>query len=77
MGNRKEYHVIKDEKGWKVIKNNSSRASARASTKEEALKKATSLSKTAKAELIIHGKDARIQNANSFGNDPHPPKDKK
>ena len=77
MGKRKEYHVVKDEHGWKVIKNNSQRASARTTTKEEALKKAAALAKKSKAELVIHGKDAKIQNSNSFGNDPYPPKDTK
>lgn len=29
------------------------------------------------AELIPHRKDGKIQNPNSYGNDPNPPKDKK
>lgn len=29
------------------------------------------------AELIPHRKDGKIQNPNSYGHDPHPPKDKK
>ena len=29
------------------------------------------------AESVIHGKDGKIQNSNSYGNDPCPPKDKK
>ena len=29
------------------------------------------------AELIPHGKDGKIQNLNSYGNDPYPPKDTK
>lgn len=33
--------------------------------------------KQEKSELIPHGKDGKIQNPNSNGNDPKPPKDKK
>ena len=29
------------------------------------------------AELIIHGVDGKIQNSNSYGNDPCPPRDTK
>lgn len=28
-------------------------------------------------EHVIHGKDGKIQESNSYGNDPNPPKDKK
>ena len=33
--------------------------------------------KQEKSELISHGKDGKIQNPNSYGNDLNPPKDKK
>jgi hypothetical protein len=33
--------------------------------------------KQEKSELIPHGKDGKIQNPNSYGKDPNPPKDKK
>jgi len=35
------------------------------------------LAKKDKVEFIPHGKDGKIQNPNSYGNDPNPPKDKK
>nr|MDC2856665.1 DUF2188 domain-containing protein [Ningiella sp. W23] len=27
-----------------------------------------------KSELYVHGKDGKIREKNSYGNDPHPPK---
>ena len=38
---------------------------------------AAALAKNQKSELTVLGKNGKIQNKNSFGNDPNPPKDKK
>ena len=46
-------------------------------TKKEALKVGKDLAKQEKAELVIHGQDGKIQDADSFGKDPNPPKDTK
>ncbi|MBO7345732.1 MAG: DUF2188 domain-containing protein, partial [Clostridia bacterium] len=35
------------------------------------------ISKNQHSEMVIHGKDGKIQYSNSYGNDPCPPKDKK
>lgn len=44
--------------------------------KELAVEKGDKLATEAKVEQIIHKKDGTIQNPNSHGNDPNPPKDK-
>ena len=77
MGNRKEYHVVPDNDGWKVVKNNSTKASLCANLKVEAVKAAKQFSQKSGSELVVHGKDGKIQYSNSYGNDPCPPKDKK
>jgi hypothetical protein len=51
-------------------------ASIHTETKAEAVELGRKLCIKEGAELVIHGKDGRIQNSNSYGNDPHPPKDK-
>lgn len=43
-------------------------------TKENAIEKAAALAKKAKSEHLIHGKDGKIHERNSYGNDPFPPR---
>ena len=74
---RKEYHVVPHENGWAVKKSNASKSSACTSTKSDAASKAKELSKNSGSEMVVHGKNGKIQYSNSYGNDPCPPKDKK
>ena len=74
---RKEYHVVPHENGWAVKKNNASKSSAWTSTKSDAVSKAQELSKNSGSEMVVHGKNGKIQYSNSYGKDPCPPKDKK
>ena len=48
---------------------------ARIDTKKEAMEWGRDLTKREGLELIHHGTDGKIQNPNSYGNDPCPPKD--
>lgn len=77
MAKKSSNHVVPSSKGWAVKKSGATRASAVFKTKEEAKKYGTELSKKEKTELFIHKKDGTIQNRNSFGNDPCPPRDAK
>ncbi len=73
----KSNHVIPSKtEGWSVKKSGASRASRNFGTKIEAIKYARDLSIIEKTELYIHKSNGMIQNRNSYGNDPHPPKDK-
>jgi len=76
---RKEIHVVPNSKkgGWDSKRENASRASKHFDTKEKAMDWSRNKAKQEHAELIPHKKDGRIQNPNSYGNDPNPPKDKK
>lgn len=74
---RKEYHVVPHENGWAVKKSNASKSSACTSTKADAENKAKELSRKSGSEMVVHGKNGKIQYSNSYGNDPCPPKDKK
>lgn len=56
--------------GWDVSKENAKRASSHHSTKAEAEKAAIAKAKKEKAELFIYGKDKKIQDRKSYGNDP-------
>ncbi len=75
-GDRKEYHVVQNPNGgWDVKRENSEKASFHFSTKAEAEAKASELGKKIEAEMIVHKKDGTFQKANSYGNDPFPPRD--
>jgi hypothetical protein len=75
---KKSNHVVPSKSaGWAVKKSGSSKASKLFETKEEAVDYARELSKTEKTELYIHKKNGMIQEKNSYGSDPNPPKDKK
>ncbi|WP_142999623.1 DUF2188 domain-containing protein, partial [Streptococcus oralis] len=51
-----------------------SRATVHTSTKREATNIARQISRNQDSELIIHGKDGKIQSRDSHGKDPFPPK---
>ncbi len=75
---RKERHVVPNpEGGWDSKKNNAQRASKHFETKQEAMVWSKAKAKEEGSELIPHKKDGTIQNPNSYGNDPFPPRDKK
>lgn len=62
---------------WKIQSAGTQKAAKIVDTKKEALPRATEIAKNKQAELVIQKKDGTIQNSNSFGNDPNPPRDKK
>lgn len=73
---RDTHHVVpnSDRGGWDVIRGGGDRASAHADTKAEAERIARGISQNQGTELVIHGKDCKIQRSDSHGNDPCPPK---
>jgi hypothetical protein len=74
---RKERHVVPNSNGgWDSKRENAERASKHFENKEDAVDWSRKKAKEEGAELIPHKKDGTIQNPNSYGNDPNPPKDK-
>lgn len=76
---KKTNHVVPSSQkgGWAVKKSGSIRSSRSFDTKKKAVKYGRLLSRKEKTELFIHKRDGTIQNRNSYGNDPFPPKDRK
>lgn len=74
MNTRKNQHVIPHKKGWAVRGEGNSRITRNIETKNEAIVKARQIAKTKKSEVIIHNRDGKISERNSYGNDPYPPK---
>ena len=71
---KKGQHVVPNGRGWSVRRAGSSRASGTYKTQEEAIDRAKDIAKNQQTELYIHGRDGRIRERNSYGNDPHPPR---
>jgi len=46
-------------------------------SQELARQNAVSVAKENKSEVVIHGRDGKIRDKDSYGNDPNPPQDKK
>lgn len=76
---RKEIHVVPNATrgGWDAKKPELSQASRHYERKKDAMEWSREQAKDQGRELIPHGRDGRIQNPNSYGNDPFPPKDKR
>lgn len=73
---RKERHVVPNpDGGWDSKREHAERASKHFETKEEAMQWSREKSRQEGSELIPHRKDGIIQNPDSHGNDPCPPKD--
>lgn len=73
----KNQHVVKKDDGWDVKGEGNSRATSTHKTQKEAIEKAREIAIKQKSEVVIHGRDGKIRDKDSYGNDPCPPKDKK
>ncbi len=73
----KNQHVVKHTDGWAVKGAGNSKATKVTSTQKEAIEAAREIAINQESEVVIHGKDGKIRDKDSYGNDPHPPKDKK
>jgi len=75
---RKTVHVTpnSNQGGWNVKKGGAQRASVHTDTKVDAVRMGRVISQRSGSELVIHGKNGKIQRSDSHGNDPRPPNDK-
>jgi len=73
----KNQHVVKHKNGWAVLGEGNKKPTFVTKTQKEAIEKAEEIARNQKSETKIHGIDGKIRAGNSYGNDPHPPKDKK
>lgn len=70
----KNLHVVQGDKMWAVKAEGSPQPISRHHTQENAVKQATNVARETHVEVFIHGRDGRIRERNSFGNDPFPPR---
>lgn len=76
---KKNIHTVynKDRKMWLTKRAGQKKPLASSRTKAAAQKKSVKEAKKAKVEHVIHNKNGRIADKDSYGNDPHPPVDRK
>ena len=70
-------HVVPNNGQWQVKRQGSEKATKNFETQKQAIDYERSIAIKQQSELVIHGRDGRIRDKDSYGNDPCPPKDKK
>lgn len=68
MANSNNKHVVKSGNGW-AVKTAGYTVSVQP-TQKAAINTATNMARTDRSEVIIHGRDGRFREKNSYGNDP-------
>jgi uncharacterized protein YdaT len=74
---KRNQHVVPHGDGWAVRKEGSKRVTRKTRTQKEASKIARRIAQNQGTEVVIHRPDGTIRDRDSYGNDPHPPKDTK
>lgn len=76
---KKDIHTVynKDRKMWETKLEGHEKPLSSSRLKETAKEKSIREAKKRKVEHVIHKMDGTIQDSDSYGNDPNPPKDKK
>ena len=71
---KRNQHVVPHDGRWAVKPEGGVKPSTVHDTQQQAIERGTEIAKNQSSELIIHGKNGRIRERNSYGNDPFPPK---
>lgn len=76
---KRNIHTVynKDREMWETKKEGQAKPLASSHTKTAAEEKSVREAKKAEVEHVIHNKDGKISDKDSYGNDSHPPIDKK
>jgi len=70
-------HVVRRGQEWAVRGERNDRDTSRHSTQAEAIDAAREIAINQQGEVVIHGRDGKIPDKDSYGNDPMPPRDRK
>jgi hypothetical protein len=76
------FHVVPKSGGWVVTTSGARRATQQFPRKQDAVQfaeeelKKISFAKRQKTSLIVHGRDGRIEEVDSYSGDPFPPRDR-
>jgi hypothetical protein len=70
----KNQHVVRRDDQWGVRGEGNTRDTSLHDTQAQAERAARQIAINQQSEVLIHGRDGRIRDRNSYGNDPYPPK---
>ncbi|WP_419949993.1 DUF2188 domain-containing protein [Candidatus Palauibacter sp.] len=73
MARKRNQHVIPAKDGWAVKGAGSPRATKVFDTQREAIERGREIARNQRSELLIHRRDGRIREKNTYGRDPYPP----
>ena len=73
----KNQHIVKRDHGWAIRGEGNSRDTSRHGTQAEAIEAARDIAINQRSEVVIHGRDGRIRDKDSYGQDQHPQKNEK
>lgn len=68
--------MVKHPRGWAIKRTGAKRASKVFDTQKAAAEYSRKVAKRGGAERVIQGREGRIRDKDSYGNDPNPPKNK-
>ena len=72
---RATHHVVPSPGGgWSVKRGGAKRASGHYGTKAEAILAGRKISSNQHTEMVVHGRNGKIQFCDSHGHDPYPPR---
>lgn len=74
MSKNPNIHTVQRDGEWVNVREGADRASSAHETQQQAIDRAREIATNSGVEHLIHGRDGRIRERNSYGNDPHPPK---
>jgi hypothetical protein len=70
---KKPVHVVPHDDGWVVEREGSKRVSSVHSAQAEAEQAGRTTARNEETEFLLHGRNGRIRERDSYGNDPYPP----
>ena len=74
---KKNQHVVRRGNEWAVRGEGNQRDTSHHDTQAEAIERAREIATNRQSEVVIHDRHGRIRDKDSYGNDPHPPRDTK
>jgi uncharacterized protein YdaT len=72
----KNQHVVPHGSDWAIRGEGNEKVTSIHSTQGDAIERAREIAQHQGSELVIHGRDGRIRDKDSYGSDPCPPKDR-
>jgi hypothetical protein len=69
----KNVHVVPGDRGWNVKVEGGAGTTTHFRTQDEAIEAGSRLARGNRSEHIVHGRDGRIRQRDSYGRDPFPP----